>query len=71
MEWISLAEKKRLEFQGIIKATEEAEVQRAEKILQRKEQEVTKLKKRENELGQLSELDDEFLFLMVTPLMIF
>lgn len=66
MESIGSAERKRSEIRVIIKATEEAEVQRAEEILQRMEQEVTKLKKRDNELVQLPQLDDDFLFLTVS-----
>lgn len=53
VESIGSAERKRSEIRVIIKATEEAEVQRAEESPQRMDQAVTKLKKRDNELVQL------------------
>ncbi|KAI5610072.1 tripartite motif-containing protein 16-like, partial [Silurus asotus] len=61
-ELIRSAERKRSEIRGIIKATEEAEVHRAEKILHFLEQEVTELKERDKKLVQLSNLEDDFLF---------
>ncbi|KAM9434073.1 E3 ubiquitin/ISG15 ligase TRIM25-like [Clarias gariepinus] len=57
------SEKIFMAIREIIKATEEAEVERAEETLQCMEQEVLKLKKRENELVQLGQLDDDFTFL--------
>ncbi|KAI5610073.1 tripartite motif-containing protein 16-like, partial [Silurus asotus] len=63
---IRSAERKRSEIRGIIKATEEAEVHRAEKILHFLEQGVTELKEREKKLVQLSNLEDDFLFVKVT-----
>ncbi|KAI5087853.1 tripartite motif-containing protein 16-like [Silurus meridionalis] len=61
-ELIRSAERKRSEIREIIKATEEAEVHRAEKILHGLEQEVTELKERDKKLVQLSNLEDDFLF---------
>ncbi|KAF7687001.1 hypothetical protein HF521_015394 [Silurus meridionalis] len=61
-ELIRSAERKRSEIKGIIKATEEAEVHRAEKILHFLEQELTELKERDKKLVQLSNLEDDFLF---------
>ncbi|KAF5889513.1 tripartite motif-containing protein 16-like, partial [Clarias magur] len=62
VELIRSAERKRSEIREIIKAIEEAEVRRAEETLQRMEQEVLKLKERENELVHLGQLDDDFHF---------
>lgn len=69
-ELISSAERKRSEIRDLVKARENAEVQRAENILKRMEQEVAELKKRDDELTQLPQLDDDFLFIRVTPLII-
>lgn len=70
VELINSAERKRLEIREVIKATEEAEVQRADGILKRMEQEVSKLRERDNELVQFAHLDDDFLFVLVTQLII-
>ncbi|XP_053346902.1 tripartite motif-containing protein 16-like [Clarias gariepinus] len=61
-ELIRSAEQRRSEIREIIKATEEAEVERAEETLQCMKREVLKLKKRENELVQLGHIDDDFDF---------
>lgn len=50
----------------MVKATEEAEVQRAVDMLQCVEQEVTTLRKRDKDLVQLAQLDDDFFFIRVT-----
>lgn len=71
VELIRSAERKRCEIRELIKAIEEAEVQRAEELLKRMEQEVIKLKKRDNELVQLPHIDDDFLFLVVTLFIIY
>lgn len=57
-----------MEIRGIIRATEAAEVQRVENSLKHMEQEVAKLKERDDKLDQLAQLDDNFLFIMVKTL---
>lgn len=57
-----------MEMRGIIRATAAAEVQRAENSLKLMEQEVAKLKERDDTLGQLAQLDDNFLFVVVKSL---
>lgn len=66
MDLILSAEKKRSEIRDMVKATEKAEVQRAVDMLQCVEQEVTTLRKRDKDLVQLAQLDDDFFFVRVT-----
>ncbi|KAG7314284.1 hypothetical protein KOW79_022780 [Hemibagrus wyckioides] len=62
MDLILSAERKRSEIRDMVKATKEAEVQRAVDMLQCVEQEVTTLRKRDKDLVQLAQLNDDFLF---------
>ncbi|KAG7314256.1 hypothetical protein KOW79_022752 [Hemibagrus wyckioides] len=62
MDLILSAERKRSEIRDMVKATKEAEVQRAVDMLHCVEQEVTTLRKRDKDLVQLAQLNDDFLF---------
>ncbi|XP_016364119.1 tripartite motif-containing protein 16-like isoform X3 [Sinocyclocheilus rhinocerous] len=58
-ELISSMEKSRAEITKMIRAQEKAEVSRVEKIILTLEQEISDLKKRHDELGQLSLIEDD------------
>ncbi|XP_058651037.1 E3 ubiquitin/ISG15 ligase TRIM25-like [Onychostoma macrolepis] len=58
-ELISSMEKSRAEVTKMIRAQEKAEVSRVEKLILTLEQEVSDLRKRRDELGQLSQIEDD------------
>ncbi|KAI5607504.1 finTRIM family, member 14 [Silurus asotus] len=60
---ISSMEKKRSEVMEMIRAQEEAELSRAERLLEQLEQEITDLQRRVTELEQLSHTHDHIHFL--------
>uniref|UniRef100_A0AAR2J995 Tripartite motif-containing protein 16-like n=1 Tax=Pygocentrus nattereri TaxID=42514 RepID=A0AAR2J995_PYGNA len=62
-ELIRSIEKKRSEVTELIRAQEEAELSRAEELLEQLEQEIADLKRREAELEQLSHTEDHVQFL--------
>ncbi|XP_062858007.1 tripartite motif-containing protein 16-like [Trichomycterus rosablanca] len=62
-ELISCMEKKRLEVVGLIRDQEKVELSRAQEILDKLEEEIVDLKKRTNELKQLSQTQDHVCFL--------
>ncbi|KAL6463227.1 hypothetical protein MHYP_G00276180 [Metynnis hypsauchen] len=62
-ELIRSIEKKRCEVTELIRAQEEAELSRAEELLQKLEQEITDLQRRHTELEQLSHTEDHIHFL--------
>ncbi|KAI5627579.1 tripartite motif-containing protein 16, partial [Silurus asotus] len=62
-EMIRSMEKKRSEMKEMIKAQEEAELSRAERLLEKLEQEITDLQSRVTELEQLSHTHDHIHFL--------
>uniref|UniRef100_A0A3B4DYJ0 Tripartite motif-containing protein 16-like n=1 Tax=Pygocentrus nattereri TaxID=42514 RepID=A0A3B4DYJ0_PYGNA len=62
-ELIRSTEKKRSEVTELIRAQEEAELSRAEELLEQLEQEIADLKRRDTELEQLSHTEDHVQFL--------
>ncbi|XP_060743655.1 E3 ubiquitin-protein ligase TRIM16-like isoform X1 [Tachysurus vachellii] len=66
-EMISSMEKKRSEVTELIRAQEKAEVSRADRLLNRLEQEIADLKRRVTELEQLSHTHDDIHFLQSFP----
>ncbi|MCJ8740412.1 hypothetical protein PDJAM_G00058790 [Pangasius djambal] len=66
-ELISSMEKRRSEVKKLIRAQEEAELSRAERLLKQLEQEIADLKRRVNELEQLSHTHDHIHFLQSFP----
>ncbi|XP_053095734.1 tripartite motif-containing protein 16-like [Pangasianodon hypophthalmus] len=66
-ELISTMEKKRLEVKKLIRAQEEAELSRAERLLKQLEQKIADLKRRVTELEQLSHTHDHIHFLQSFP----
>ncbi|KAF4086325.1 hypothetical protein AMELA_G00105440 [Ameiurus melas] len=66
-ELISSMEKKRSEVKELIRAQENAELSRAERLLNQLEQEIADLKRRATELEQLSQTHDHIHFLQSFP----
>ncbi|MCJ8740399.1 hypothetical protein PDJAM_G00058590 [Pangasius djambal] len=66
-ELISSMEKRRSEVKELIRAQEEAELSRAERLLKQLEQEIADLKRRVTELEQLSHTHDDIHFLQSFP----
>ncbi|KAJ8281409.1 hypothetical protein GJAV_G00067350 [Gymnothorax javanicus] len=62
-ELIRSIERRRSEVKELIRAQEKAEVSRAEGLLERLEQEIAELRRRDTELEQLSHTDDHIHFL--------
>ncbi|XP_064190403.1 tripartite motif-containing protein 16-like [Anguilla rostrata] len=62
-ELISLIERRRSEVKELIRDQEKAEVSRAEGLLERLEQEIAELRRRDTELEQLSHTEDHIQFL--------
>ncbi len=67
-ELIRSIERSRSELIGLIRDQEKKEVSRAEKQLERLEQEINDLKRRDAELEQLSHTQDHIQFLQVTQI---
>ena len=65
-EMIRSIERRRSEVKELIRAQEKAEVSRAEGLLKQLEQEISELKRRDNELEQRSHTEDHIHFLKVT-----
>lgn len=65
-ELISSLEKKRAEITEMIRNQQEAEERNAEKFIHTLEQEISDLTRRNEELGQLSHVDDDIYFIQVT-----
>ncbi|XP_076872530.1 E3 ubiquitin-protein ligase TRIM47-like [Brachyhypopomus gauderio] len=64
-ELISTIEKKRCEVRELIRNQEKAELSRAEDLLEKLDQEITDLKRRDTELEQRSHTEDHIQFLQV------
>ncbi|KAK9964272.1 hypothetical protein ABG768_005462 [Culter alburnus] len=60
---ISSMEKRRAKITEMIRAQEKAEVSRVEELILTLEQEISDLRRRHNELGQLSQVEDDICFL--------
>lgn len=58
------------EVKELIRAQRKAEVSRAEGLLERLEQEIAELKRRDKELEQLAQTEDNIHFLKVTSLIL-
>ncbi|KAJ8278277.1 hypothetical protein GJAV_G00085850 [Gymnothorax javanicus] len=67
-ELIRSIEKRCSEVKELIRDQEKAEVSRAEGLLERLEQEIAELRRRDAELEQLSHTEDHIHFLQVTSL---
>uniref|UniRef100_A0A8C9SH06 RING-type domain-containing protein n=1 Tax=Scleropages formosus TaxID=113540 RepID=A0A8C9SH06_SCLFO len=67
-EMIHSIERRRSEVRDLIRAQEKSEGSRAEGLLERLEQEIDELKRRDDELEQLSHTEDHIYFLQVRPL---
>ena len=67
-ELIRSIERRRSEVKELIRDQEKAEVSRAEGLLERLEQEIAELRRRDAELEQLSHTEDHIHFLQVTSL---
>lgn len=63
---IHLIERKCSEVKELIRAQRKAEVSRAEGLLERLEQEIAELKRRDKDLEQLAQTEDNVHFLKVT-----
>ncbi|XP_030643707.1 E3 ubiquitin-protein ligase TRIM47-like [Chanos chanos] len=66
-ELVSSLKKKSSELTELIRSRERAELERTEGILKRLEKEIAELKRRDTELWQLSQCDDDWLFLQNFP----
>ncbi|XP_060743653.1 tripartite motif-containing protein 16-like [Tachysurus vachellii] len=66
-ELISYMKKRRSEMRALFRAQEEAEVSRAERLLNQLDQEIADLKRRDTELEQLSHTHDNIHFLQSFP----
>lgn len=64
-ELVCSIERRRAEVKELIRGQERAAVSQAEVLLQQLEQEITELKKRHGELGELSQTEDHIAFLQV------
>ena len=64
-EMMRSIERRRSEVTELIRAQEKAEVSRAEGLLKRLEQEIAELKRRDAEMKQLSQIEDDIHFLKV------
>ncbi|XP_055057356.1 finTRIM family, member 67 [Misgurnus anguillicaudatus] len=62
-ELVCSIERRRTEVKELIRGQERAAVSQAESVVQQLEQEITELKKRHAEIGQLSQTDDHIAFL--------
>ncbi|KAL1281005.1 hypothetical protein QQF64_015605 [Cirrhinus molitorella] len=62
-ELVCSIERRRAEVKELIRGQERAAVSQAEALLQQLEQEITELKKRHGELGELSQTEDHIAFL--------
>lgn len=62
-ELVCSVERRRAEVKELIRGQERAAVSQAQTLLQQLEQEITELKKRHAELGELSQTDDHIAFL--------
>lgn len=69
-ELVCSIERRRAEVKELIRGQERAAVSQAEALLQQLEQEITELKKRHGELGELSQTEDHIAFLQVVLLVI-
>lgn len=65
-ELISSMEKRRAKITEMIRAQEKAEVSSVEELILTLEQEISDLRRRHDELGQLSEVEDDICFIQVT-----
>lgn len=65
-ELISSMEKHRPDITKMIRAQEKAEVSRVEEIILTLEQDISDLRKRHDELGQLSLIEDDICVIKVT-----
>ena len=68
-EMIRSIEKRRSEVTELIRDQERAEMNRAEELMEKLEQEIAELKKRDAELEQLSHTDNHICFLQVLSLL--
>lgn len=64
-ELVCSIERRRTEVKDLIRGHERAAVSQAETVLQLLEQEITELKKRHAEIGELSQTEDHITFLQV------
>ncbi|KAL7871888.1 hypothetical protein SRHO_G00068710 [Serrasalmus rhombeus] len=64
-ELIQSIERKCSEMTGVIRAHEKTELSRAEKHLKQVEQEIVDLKRKDDELQQLSQTEDDFCYLQI------
>lgn len=69
-ELMSSMKKKRAQRTEMIRAQEKAEVRSVEEIILTLEREISDLRRRHNELGKLSEVEDDIYFIQVTTLTI-
>lgn len=65
-ELIRSMEKRRAKITEMIRAQEKAEVSSVEELILTLEQEISDLRRRHDELGQLSEVEDDICFILVT-----
>lgn len=65
-ELISSMEKRRADITKMIRAQEKTEVSRVEELILTLEQEISDLKKRHDELRQLSQIEDDIYVIQVT-----
>ena len=68
-EMIRSIERRRSEVTELIRDQERAEMSRAEELMEKLEQEIAELKKRDAELEQLSHTDNHICFLQVLSLL--
>lgn len=67
-ELISSMDKRRVKITDTIRAQEKSEVSRVEELILTLEQEISDLRKKHAELGQLSLIDDDIYVIQVTEL---
>lgn len=67
-EQISSMMERKTKIANMIRCKEKAEVSKIEELIVTVEQEISDLRRRHEELGQLSEVEDDIYFIQVTTL---